>query len=173
MPRADRTAAGTRWLLGVLFACSVVPRAQADADFKSASDAQIGQTVLSYPRSSLQIQSASGRQDFDVQIADTSERQELGLMFVMSLLPDRGMLFPVSPPRAMTMWMKNTFIPLDMLFIDAHWRIVCLRERTRPRSLDLISCDQPVSAVVEIAGGEAAARRIRIGDTVTYPAPRG
>jgi uncharacterized membrane protein (UPF0127 family) len=172
MPRTDRTAARTRCLLGILIACSVVSRAQADADFKSASEAHTGQTSLSYPRSSLQIHSASGRQDFNVQIADTSERQELGLMFVMSLLPDQGMLFPVSPPRAMTMWMKNTFIPLDMLFIDAHGHIVCLRERTRPRSLDLISCDRPVSAVLEIAGGEAAARQIRIGDLVTGPAAR-
>ena len=171
-PRADPSAARPLRRLAVLLACGAISGALADTNFMSQAD-EAGQSAQSFPRSSLEIQSALGRQRFSVQIADTPERQELGLMFVMSLLPDQGMLFPQSPPRVMTMWMKNTYIPLDMLFIDARSRIVCLRERTRPRSLDLISCDQPVSAVLEIAGGEAARRHIRRGDAVTVtPAQR-
>jgi uncharacterized membrane protein (UPF0127 family) len=78
------------------------------------------------------------------------------------------MLFPQPEPRVMSMWMKNTFIPLDMLFIDAGGRIVCLLEQTKPQSLDMLSCDKPVKAVLEINGGEARKRSIRVGDRVVH-----
>jgi len=120
-----------------------------------------------YPRSALEIRGASGRQWFNVAIADTQARQELGLMYVRSLPSDAGMLFPQREPQLMSMWMKNTLIPLDMLFIDARGRIVCLLEHTKPESLDVLSCDKPVTAVLEINGGEAHKRGIRVGDRVT------
>jgi uncharacterized membrane protein (UPF0127 family) len=119
----------------------------------------------------MEIRSASGLQWFNVVIADTAARQELGLMFVPFLRSDSGMLFPQREPRHMTMWMKNTLIPLDMLFIDEHDRIVCLLEKAKPESLDILSCDKPVKAVLEIYGGEAARRGIRRGDRVTYILP--
>jgi uncharacterized membrane protein (UPF0127 family) len=81
---------------------------------------------------------------------------------------DEGMLFPQPQPRVMAMWMKNTFIPLDMLFIDSRGRVVCLRERTVPESLDIVSCDQPVKAVLEIGGGQAGKRGIAVGDRVIH-----
>ena len=126
-----------------------------------------------FPRSALEIRGASGRQWFDVAVADTSARQELGLMFVLSLASDAGMLFPQQEPHIVTMWMKNTLIPLDMLFIDARGHIVCLLEKTKPKSLDIRSCDKPVKAVLEINGGEVARRGIRRGDRVTYTLPSG
>jgi hypothetical protein len=121
-----------------------------------------------FGRSALEVRSKQGRQWFNVYIADTPELQERGLMFVQDLAPDAGMLFPQDTPRVMTMWMKNTLIPLDMLFIDAHGRIVCLLERTVPQSLELLRCDRPVRAVLEIGGGEAAKRGIAKGDAVVH-----
>jgi uncharacterized membrane protein (UPF0127 family) len=121
-----------------------------------------------FPHSALEIRSASGRQWFNIRIADTDARQELGLMFVTQLPSDEGMLFPQRKPQIMSMWMKNTLIPLDMLFIDARGRIVCLLADTRPQSLDILSCEKPVKAVLEIGGGEAAKRGIRVGDRVMH-----
>ena len=126
-----------------------------------------------YPRSALEIRGASGRQWFNVAIADTAARQELGLMYVRSLARDAGMLFPQREPQVMSMWMKNTLIPLDMLFIDARGRIVCLLEQTKPQSLDILSCDKPAKAVLEINGGEAHKRGIRVGDRVMHADFRG
>jgi len=124
-----------------------------------------------YPRSALEIRGANGRQWFNVAIADTAARQELGLMYVRSLPSDAGMLFPQREPQLMSMWMKNTLIALDMLFIDARGRIVCLLEQTKPQSLEILSCDKPVKAVLEINGGEARKRGIRRGDRVSYTLP--
>ena len=120
------------------------------------------------PRSAIEIRSGDGRQWFNIRIADTSARQERGLMFVRNLPADEGMLFPQKKPQPMAMWMKNTLIPLDMLFIDSRGRIVCLIEHAKPQSLEILSCEQPVRAVLEIAGGEAARRAIRIGDRVVH-----
>jgi uncharacterized protein len=121
-----------------------------------------------FPRSALEIRSSSGRQWFNIRIADTEPHRELGLMFVTHLPSDEGMLFPEEQPQVMAMWMKNTLIPLDMLFIDAHGRIVCLLENTKPESLDILTCDKPVKAVLEIGGGEAQRRGIHNGDHVIH-----
>jgi uncharacterized membrane protein (UPF0127 family) len=72
----------------------------------------------------------------------------------------------------MQMWMKDTLIPLDMLFIDEKGRISCVRERTTPLSLAIVDCPQPSRLVLEIAGGEARRLGIRAGDKVAYPADR-
>ena len=125
-----------------------------------------------FPRSALEIRSASGRQWFNIRIADTEPRRELGLMYVTRLPSDEGMLFPEEQPQVMSMWMKNTLIPLDMLFIDTHGRIVCLLENAKPESLEILSCDKPVKAVLEIAGGEAQRRGIHVGDQVIHAAFR-
>jgi uncharacterized membrane protein (UPF0127 family) len=128
-----------------------------------------------FPRSALEIRSAHGRQWFNIRIADTGPRQELGLMFQTRLPADEGMLFPQAQPRVVTMWMKNTYVPLDMLFIDSRGRIVCLLANTKPQSLEILSCPKPVKAVLEIGGGEAAERGIHVGDRVIHgyfkPAP--
>jgi uncharacterized membrane protein (UPF0127 family) len=121
-----------------------------------------------FPVSTLEIRTAHGRQSFNIRIADTEERQELGLMFQTRLAADEGMLFPQAQPRIVTMWMKNTYIPLDMLFIDRRGRIVCLLAMTEPQSLEILSCPKPVKAVLEIGGGEAAERGIRVGDRVVH-----
>jgi uncharacterized membrane protein (UPF0127 family) len=82
---------------------------------------------------------------------------------------DAGVLF--LQPQIVSMWMKNTLIPPDMLFIDARGRIVCLLEKTKPESLDIRSHDRPVGAVPEINGAEAHKRGLRVGDRVAqWPA---
>jgi len=121
-----------------------------------------------FPRSALQIHASAGPSWFNIRIADTPAHQELGLMFVSRLPSDEGMLFPQDQPRIMSMWMKNTLIPLDMLFIDTRGRIVCLLANARPESLDILSCDKPVKAVLEIGGGEAQRRGIKVGDVVVH-----
>lgn len=121
-----------------------------------------------YPVAKLEVRTAHGRQSFNVRIADTAQRQELGLMFQTRLAANEGMLFPQPEPRVMSMWMKNTYIPLDMLFIDARGRIACLLANTKPQSLEILRCNRPAKAVLEIGGGEAAEQGIRLGDRVVY-----
>jgi len=105
---------------------------------------------------------------FNIRVANSAARQERGLMFETRLPANEGMLFPQAEPRIMSMWMKNTFIPLDMLFIDSRGRIICLLANTRPQSLDILSCPKPVMAVLEIGGGEAAEQGIRVGAQVVH-----
>ena len=131
--------------------------------------------LSSFPRSTLTIHSAT-RNDghvFRVWLADTPERQSQGLMFVRDLPEDEGMLFVDRDSRIWGMWMKNTFIPLDMVFIDARGRVVAIFERTVPHSLKTIAHPRPVKAVLELRGGEAARRGLKVGDRVEHPAFRG
>jgi uncharacterized membrane protein (UPF0127 family) len=107
---------------------------------------------------------------FQVWLADTPQRQAQGLMFVRSLPDMRGMLFVHDQPRPMSMWMKNTYIPLDMVFIDGKGRIQQIVEQTTPHSLALIQSQEPALAVLEIAGGEAKRLGIRAGQHVSHPA---
>lgn len=121
-----------------------------------------------FPRSSVQIRTHDSAEWFSVWVADTPAREEQGLMFLHWLAPDQGMLFPQEPPRVMSMWMKNTLIPLDMLFIDVRGRVVYIKADATPESEDIITNPTPVRAVLELAGGEAARRGIRVGDTVRH-----
>ena len=126
------------------------------------------ESLQQFPSSVLTIQTHKGAEWFTVWIADTPERSEQGLMFLQWLPTDQGMLFPQDAPRVMHMWMKNTLIPLDMLFIDAKGRIVAIHEQATPRSEDIISSPQAVKAVLELAGGECATLGIRVGDQVRH-----
>jgi len=95
------------------------------------------------------------------------------LMFVTHLPPDVGMLFPQDPPQVVHMWMKNTLIPLDMLFIDADRHVVYIRANAAVQSLELISTPRLTQSVLEIGGGEAARRGIRVGDEIAMSEPVG
>ena len=128
--------------------------------------------LSSFPTSSLSISSARGVQRFDLWLADTDARQHQGLMFVRDLPASQGMLFVNRVPRPMSMWMKNTYIPLDLLFVDSRGRILRIFANTTPHSLDLLADRAPVRAVLELRGGECAARGIRVGDTVQHAAFR-
>jgi uncharacterized membrane protein (UPF0127 family) len=121
-----------------------------------------------FGQSTLSIETRAGVRHFAIYVALTQAQKERGLMFVRNLPRGTGMLFQWPTPQTLVMWMKNTLIPLDMLFIDADGRVACLRERTVPESLDLISCHRAVTAVLEIGGGEAAAAGIAVGDRVSH-----
>jgi uncharacterized protein len=127
------------------------------------------QPLTRFPTGELTIESATGRHKFRVEIATTPAQLEQGLMFRRSMAPDAGMLFDFQRPAPVSMWMKNTFIPLDMLFIDAGGRIINIAERTVPHSLDPVSAAAPARAVLELNGGTAARLGIRPGDRVLFP----
>jgi len=135
----------------------------------SAGTANAIESIDQFPSSPLSIRTRAGTEWFSVWIADTSAREQQGLMYQRWLPVDRGMLFPQAEPRVMTMWMKNTLIPLDMLFIDAQGRIVYIRENTTPQSEDLISTPALVKAVLELAGGLSSKHGIHVGDRVLHP----
>lgn len=103
-----------------------------------------------------------------MEVAETPEQQQRGLMFVRSLAPDRGMIFPYDPPQNVGFWMKNTFIPLDMVFIRADGRVARIAANTTPESLEPVSSGEPVAAVLEIRGGRAAELGVRAGDRVEW-----
>jgi uncharacterized membrane protein (UPF0127 family) len=144
------------------------PAAQAAPAPKAASPTASAADKEGFPHSALEIRSSNGRQWFNIRIADTEPRRELGLMYVTRLPYDEGMLFPEDQPQVMSMWMKNTYIPLDMLFIDVHGRIACVLANAKPESEQILTCDKPVKAVLEIAGGEAERRGIKVGDEVVH-----
>ena len=127
--------------------------------------------LAAFPRGKLEI--ADGKKvkhTFEVWLADSPQRQAQGLMFVRALPDMRGMLFVHESPKPISMWMKNTYIPLDMVFIDEHGRIQQIVEHATPHSLDIIRSNEPALAVLEIAGGEAKRLGLRAGQRVTHPA---
>jgi uncharacterized protein len=118
----------------------------------------------------LEIESGGRRHRFTVEVAATPEEQARGLMFRQALGPEEGMIFPFPQPRPASFWMKNTLIPLDMLFIRADGTIARIAANTIPHSLEPVAVGEPVAAVLEISGGRAAALGVREGDRVTWRA---
>ncbi len=116
------------------------------------------------------IATQAGQQHvFTVEMARSVEQKRRGLMFRTSLAADAGMMFDFQTPQLIAMWMKNTLIPLDMLFIDDRGRIVFIAENTTPESLDTIAPPSPARAVLEVAGGTAARLKLAVGDRVRWP----
>lgn len=118
----------------------------------------------------LEIVTATGAHPFHVEIADTIEERARGLMHRRTLPQDQGMLFNFQVEDRVGMWMKNTHIPLDMLFVSRQGRIVAIAADTQPMSERVISSGGPAFAVIELSAG--AARRIgaAVGDLVRHPA---
>lgn len=104
----------------------------------------------------LQISDDGTVHQFQVEVVRTAADQAKGMMFRTSLAPDRGMLFPFEKPRFASFWMKNTLIPLDMIFVRADGSIDRIAENTIPESLEPVVSGGEVSAVLELAGGTAA-----------------
>lgn len=130
------------------------------------------QDLSTYPKGEVTVQSATGTQRFDVWIADTADRQRQGLMFVRDLPASQGMLFVNESPRRASFWMKNTFIPLDLLFFDARGRLIAVFENATPLSLDPMGPDMPVKWILELRGGESRRRGLKPGDVLQLAAPR-
>jgi uncharacterized protein len=115
----------------------------------------------------LTIRSKTGTHRFIVEIAATPDQQERGLMFRRSLAGDRGMIFPYEPSQEVAFWMKNTLIPLDIVFIRSDGTIVRI---TKAEAMDLtpLPSGEPITAVLEIRGGRAAELGIEAGDIVSW-----
>jgi len=116
----------------------------------------------------LTVRTAAGKlHRFTVEVARSPEEQAQGLMNRQSLAPDRGMIFPYAPAQPVSFWMKNTFIPLDMVFIRAD-RSIARIETAVPLNLEPVSSLEPIAAVLEIPGGRAAELGIGPGDRVSW-----
>jgi hypothetical protein len=122
-----------------------------------------------FPQAEVVVLSGRRRHVFKAWLADTPERRLQGLMFVRALAPDRGMLFPNGPARPVAFWMRNTYIPLDLLFIAPGGRIANIVENAEPLSERLLESAGPAVAVLELAGGTARRLGIRAGDRVRLP----
>ncbi len=122
-------------------------------------------------KSELSIITSNGsRHNFLVEVARTEEEKKIGLMFRKTLAKNAGMLFLYKREALRLMWMKNTFIPLDILFIDKKGVIKRVVQRTVPHSLATISSRQSVLAVLELRGGITSSLDIKKGDRIEHPA---
>ena len=143
------------------------------AGIAGGASAQTGpiEDLAAFPQDKLEITDGKKlKYVFQVWLADSPQRQSQGLMFVRDLPDLRGMLFIHQQPQPISMWMKNTYIPLDMVFIDSRGRIQQIIAQATPHSLDIIRSDKPARAVLEIAGGEAQRLGLHPGQKVTHPA---
>lgn len=132
--------------------------------------AQTGPQPMIEPLEDLVIVTRDGtRHRFRVEVARTPQQQTVGLMFRSSVPADGGMLFDWGAPRESSMWMRNTIVPLDMLFITQEGRVHRIAERTVPFSLAPIDSRGPVRATLELAAGTAERLGIRVGDRVEHP----
>jgi uncharacterized membrane protein (UPF0127 family) len=140
----------TAWFLIVLVLAAVRP----------AVAAEQGEVV---------IETAEGRRHiFRVEVVSTREEMAFGLMYRTHLAPDAGMLFLYPSPRETSFWMENTYLPLDMLFIDEHGVIRNIAERTVPLSTTAVPSRGEVIAVLEVNGGTSERLGISVGDRVTW-----
>jgi|tagenome__1003787_1003787.scaffolds.fasta_scaffold20858731_3 uncharacterized membrane protein (UPF0127 family) len=119
------------------------------------------------PKEQLTIVTRDGKEHpFAVEMASRPEQQKVGEMFRTSIPADGGMLFDWGFARSSEMWMRNTLVPLDIVFINPNGTIRSIAENTTPRSLAMIDSRGPVRATLELAGGTTAKLDIRVGDTV-------
>ncbi len=159
--RRLRSPAAVSFALGValLLAFSLVP----------AGTVRGGGAGVIFETSSLVIESASGRHSFTVEMAVTSAQRKRGLMFRKELPADAGMLFVYGRERRIEMWMKNTFLSLDMLFLDRAGQVRRIARNAKPFSRAIISSLEPALAVLEVPAGTADRLGIVPGDKVIHP----
>jgi uncharacterized membrane protein (UPF0127 family) len=112
--------------------------------------------------------SIANKLSLNIKIADNDSARMKGLMFVRNLPENEGMLFIMEDEAQVNMWMKNTYIPLDMIFINSNKEIVSMAENTKPLSTEIISSKNKVKYVLEINGGLAKKSGLKIGDKINY-----
>lgn len=117
---------------------------------------------------SLTIATKSGEFNYRVEVADTNRLKSIGLMYRSSMPEGQGMLLLNEKPQRMNIWMKNTFIPLDIIYIDSNGHIVKIVENARTESTTVMPSDGKVKAVLELNSGQVRQKNISVGDSVTY-----
>ena len=133
-----------------------------------SNSAELGRSPAGLDQVPLTVESKGKTHRFIVEVARTAEEQATGLMNRSTLAPGRGMIFPFETPRPASFWMKNTLIPLDIIFIRADGTIANVEANTVPMSLEGVNSVGTVAAVLEIAGGRAAELGIAAGDRVDW-----
>lgn len=151
-------AAGTLWAQGGISERDLAKLAQDPAG------------MLSFPVRDLRIQTQSGKTiDLKVEVAATPEHWAQGLMFRTELADDAGMIFDMGqPPRVISFWMRNTLIPLDMVFIGDDGIVKHIHKNAQPKDDTSISSVEPVTMVLEIGGGRSDALGLAVGDKVVF-----
>jgi uncharacterized membrane protein (UPF0127 family) len=130
----------------------------------------LAQSAISFLRTPVVIETRTGRHRFTMELAEAPGQHAGGLMGRQSLAADSGMLFVYTRPHRVAMWMKDTLLPLDMLFVRPDGVIDSIVERTTPLSLATIRSAQPVRAVVEVNAGTVKRLGIKTGDRVIHDA---
>ena len=140
------------------------------AAFAACADETAPEPLSAFPQSLLAIRTASGSVlNFNIWTADTPRRDQQGLMFVREMDEHAGMLFVFQGNQRPMMWMKNTYISLDLLFINEHGRIDYIAAQATPLSLSIIQSPKPALAVLELKGGASDRLGIKVGDSVLHP----
>jgi uncharacterized membrane protein (UPF0127 family) len=119
-------------------------------------------------RESLKLMTAQGVKEIAIEVTETPQEKATGLMFRTQLADDQGMLFFYETPQEISMWMRNTYIPLDMVFIRADGRVHRIAAQTEPLSESIISSHGDVTACLELAGGAAERLGLKSGDRVEH-----
>lgn len=133
------------------------------------AEAQQVQSPQAAVLESLKIVTASGEHTFQVEVARTDEQRARGLMFRRFMPADRGMLFDFKSEQPVMMWMRNTYIPLDMIFIARDGRVINVAENTEPLSERTIASAAPALSVLELNGGAARKIGLKPGDRILHP----
>ena len=124
--------------------------------------------LTTFDRTTLHLLSKLGKFEFKVELAVTERQLSQGLMYRRHLPSNAGMLFDYKMPKTITMWMKNTFIPLDMIFISSDGRVIQIVERTIPFSESVITSKKRARAVLEVNSGTASKLGLSIGDKIKH-----
>jgi uncharacterized membrane protein (UPF0127 family) len=157
------------WFSAICLLLVMSGAAGADTSKDPASDSKDLDRI--FQRSTLQIATPDAKlHRINIWVADDEQRRARGLMFVKHLNGADGMLFVYPQPQTIAMWMKNTFIPLDMLFVAPDGKVTRVVENTEPQSLKTIESGGAVLGVVELAAGTAARLKIAPGAQVIHPA---
>ena len=122
-----------------------------------------------YADDNLIIKSGKIKHHYTVEIADNDLSREKGLMFRTQLASDHGMLFVFKNIDVQNFWMKNTLIPLDIVFVTPDGKIAKIHDMAQPEDLTLISSDVPIAAAIELKGGEAQKSHLKVGNIVIHP----
>ncbi|WP_112941750.1 MULTISPECIES: DUF192 domain-containing protein [unclassified Rhizobium] len=128
------------------------------------------QSVVKFDKEPLVIETTAGQKyNFTVEIADTNEQRQRGLMYRQDMAADAGMIFDFGASKRVQMWMENTVLPLDMLFVDRAGIVRGVKQNAVPYSRDIIDSVSPVKYVIELNAGAAAKLGLKAGDRVTSP----
>lgn len=154
------------------YACAAEPAPVAKPSAKASAAAPAAKAHIDAPTpagfETLEVVTPQGRTHFFVEIADDEPERNRGLMYRKVMAPDRGMLFDFHTPREVAFWMKNTLIPLDIIYIRADGTVLSIARNTTPLSEAPIPSGGPILGVLELAGGRAAEIGLLPGDKVVH-----